>query len=99
MAGRIRAHDWARTPLGSVETWPQSLRTTVDNLLACGFPTVALWGRDLVQIYNDTCRALMGVKHPAGLGQPVRDCWPEVWHINGPIYERVWAGETLTFED
>ncbi len=24
---------------------------------------------------------------------------PEVWHINGPIYQRVWQGETITYED
>lgn len=29
-------------------------------------------------------RALMGLKHPQGLGQPTRECWPEVWHINEP---------------
>ncbi|MGO4387658.1 PAS domain S-box protein [Microvirga sp. 2YAF29] len=99
MARRIRAHDWTATPLGPVEAWPQSLRTAIDILLSSGFPTIALWGEDLVQIYNDRYRDLMGFKHPAGLGQPTRECWPEVWHINKPIYERVWAGETLTFED
>ncbi|NOG71610.1 ATP-binding protein [Roseicella sp. DB1501] len=41
----------------------------------------------------------MGAKHPGGLGQPTRDCWPEVWHINEPIYDRVWAGRTVTIED
>ena len=41
----------------------------------------------------------MGIKHPAGLGQQTRNCWPEVWHINGPIYDRVWLGETVYLED
>jgi hypothetical protein len=50
-----------------------------------------------VQVYNDTYCELMGVKHPAGLGQPTRECWPEVWHINRPVYERVWEGESLSF--
>ena len=99
MARLLREHDWAATPLGPIEAWPQSLRTTVDLLLANGFPMVALWGPDLVQIYNDGYARIMGQRHPAGLGQPTRLCWPEVWHINEPIYERVRAGETLTFED
>jgi PAS domain S-box-containing protein len=60
---------------------------------------VVLWGPELIQIYNDGYLALMGAKHPAGLGQPTQECWPEVWHINEPIYARVWQGETLTFED
>ena len=95
----IREHDWAATPLGPMETWPQSLKTTVDLLLASGFPMVALWGPDLVQVYNDGYARIMGPRHPAGLGQPTRACWPEVWDINEPIYERARAGETLTFED
>jgi len=99
MAERIRAHDWASTPLGAAETWTSSLRATVSLLLGCGFPMIALWGRDLIQIYNDGFRDLMGLKHPAGLGQPSRECWPEILHITGPIYERVWEGETFTFED
>ena len=99
MAERVRAHDWAATTLGPIEDWPQSLKTVVDLLLASGFPMVALWGPQLIQIYNDGYCDLMGGKHPAGLGQPTRECWPEVWHINEPIYERVLAGETLMFED
>lgn len=47
---------------------------------------VVLWGEQLVQIYNDVYCGIMGDKHPAGLGQPTRDCWPEVWNINEPIY-------------
>ncbi|CAO4137706.1 PAS domain-containing sensor histidine kinase [Methylorubrum aminovorans] len=99
MAGRIRAYDWTSTTLGAAETWPPSLKATISLLLGCGFPMIALWGPNLIQVYNDGYRDLMGLKHPAGLGQPTRACWPEVWHINAPIYERVWAGETLTFED
>ena len=99
MAERIRAYDWTSTALGAAETWPPSLKATISLLLGCGFPMIALWGPNLIQVYNDGYRDLMGLKHPAGLGQPTRACWPEVWHINAPIYERVWAGETLTFED
>lgn len=70
MARRIREHDWAATPLGPIDEWPQSLRSTVELLVAHGFPMVALWGPDLVQIYNDGYRVIMADKHPAGLGQP-----------------------------
>lgn len=99
MAGRIRTHHWAATPLGPIEGWPHSLRCAIDFILPAGFPMIVLWGDDLIQLYNDGYRALMGNKHPAGLGQPTRESWPEVWHINAPIYARVRQGETLTFED
>jgi two-component sensor histidine kinase/PAS domain-containing protein len=99
MVQRIREHDWARTPLGPVERWPAPLKSIVDLMLPCGFPMVVLWGPQLTQLYNDGYRVIMGNKHPAGLGQPTHQCWPEAWHINAPLYERVLAGETLKFED
>jgi hypothetical protein len=39
MGERVRTHDWAATPLGPVETWPQSLRTTLSSMLNSAFPT------------------------------------------------------------
>ena len=60
---------------------------------------VLLWGVDLVQIYNDGYRVIMGNKHPAGMGQPTAACWPEVWKFNQPISMRIWQGESLTLED
>ena len=99
MAELMRTRDWLRSPLGDSQTWPQSLRTAVELTLACSFPMIVLWGIELMQFYNDAYRDIMGVKHPAGLGQSTRDCWPEVWRFNEPIYRRVLDGETLTFED
>lgn len=95
----VNAHDWAATPLGPREHWTASLKAAVELILPNSFPMIVLWGRELIQIYNDAYREIMADKHPAGLGQPTRECWPEVWHINAPIYERVWRGETLTFQD
>ncbi|WP_414472493.1 PAS domain S-box protein [Microvirga sp. M2] len=99
MAERIRGHDWASTPLGPIEAWPQSLRTTVDLLLSGAFPMVVLWGAQLIQVYNDGYRDLMGIEHPQGLGRAAREWRPEAWHNDEPIYRRVRAGETLTFEN
>lgn len=99
MAALIRAHDWGTTPLGPISGWPQSLKTTVQLILDSPFPNIALWGPELIQIYNAGYRTLMGAKHPMGLGQPTQECWPEVWSINAPIYERVWQGESVSYED
>jgi hypothetical protein len=38
MGRLIRAMDWAKTSLGPIESWPQSLRTTVSLCLASNFP-------------------------------------------------------------
>ena len=34
MGKLIRSMDWSRNPLGPIESWPQSLRTTVSLCLA-----------------------------------------------------------------
>lgn len=99
MKGRCRRFDWASNSLGAVEQWPQSLKTTVTTILDSGFPNIVLWGPDLIQIYNDGYREIMGTRHPAGLGMRTRDCWPEAWSFNEPIYRKVFEGRSESFED
>jgi PAS domain S-box-containing protein len=95
-----RARDWASTPLGPVEGWTLSLRAAAGLVLASPVAMVVLWGRELAQIYNDGYREVMGDKHPAGVGQPTRECWPEVWDFNAPLYEGVLGrSESFTFTD
>lgn len=100
MRALCRTLDWAATPLGPVERWPASLRTAAGLVLAAPTPMIVLWGPELVQIYNGGYREVMGTKHPAGLGQPTRECWPEVWDFNAPLYRSVTErGESFTFTD
>ncbi|HYF65314.1 MAG TPA: ATP-binding protein [Herpetosiphonaceae bacterium] len=99
LAALCRTTNWGATPLGPANQWPHSLSTAVNIVLAADFPMIVLWGPDLIQVYNDGYRSLMGDKHPAGLGQPNQLCWPEVWHINEPLFARVFAGETLSFRE
>jgi signal transduction histidine kinase len=99
MRRRARVHDWAATPLGPVDRWPQSLRTTATTVLATDFPAILLWGPRLVQLYNDAYAPFLGVKHPTGFGTSAPSCWPELWPEVEPIVERVLAGETVTLVD
>ncbi|HEY8311171.1 MAG TPA: PAS domain-containing protein, partial [Gemmatimonadaceae bacterium] len=99
MRSRCREFEWGTTPLGPVERWPRSLKTIASAVLASAFPMIVVWGPELVQIYNDAYIPFLGAKHPWGLGRQTRECWPEVWAFNGPIYSRVRKGETVSFED
>jgi PAS domain S-box-containing protein len=99
MGALIRAHDWSATPLGPPGRWPQSLKTAVDLVLGSPLPMAVLWGPELVQIYNDGCAAMAGARHPRALGRRTRECWPELWEFNGPIYAAVLRGETRAFAD
>ena len=87
----IRSYGWGETPVGPVETWPQSLRTTVSIILRSGFPMFLWWGDDMIQFYNDAYRPSLGQsgKHPKALGQRGKECWPEIWHIINPLIEQV----------
>jgi signal transduction histidine kinase len=90
MARRIRALDWSHTTLGAVETWPQSLRTSVSTCLDCAFPIVLWWGPDLAILYNDEYLQIMGsAKASWALGQPGREVWKEIWGVIGPMLSQV----------
>src|SRR5256885_8855325 len=44
MGRLVRSMDWSKTPLGPIESWAQSLRTTVSLCLASNFPISLAWG-------------------------------------------------------
>jgi len=100
MGARVRALDWAKTPLGPIATWPQSLKTSVSTCLNSRFPLLIWWGPQLVKIYNDAYRPLICSKHPWALGSPGREVWPEIWNVIGPMLNQVMErGEATVSED
>jgi PAS domain S-box-containing protein len=100
MGARVRAFDWENTPLGSISSWPQSLKTTIDLMMASQLAMNLIWGPERILIYNEVHRAFMGTKHPGAFGRPGRDVWGEVWEAaEAAIHLRVFAGETVTLED
>ena len=107
MGALMRGLDWASTPLGPIEGWPQSLRTVASVCLSSRFPLLLLWGPELVMLYNDAFRPILGTtKHPAALGQRAVECWPEVWHVVGPMLlgvlatgQAIWSDDLLLLLD
>jgi PAS domain S-box-containing protein len=85
----IRAKDWSATPLGAVESWPQSLRSAVSILLPSKAQICLFWGPQFVVLYNDAYRPVFGLKHPQALGQPGSVAWREVWHVLEPLFRGV----------
>jgi PAS domain S-box-containing protein len=99
MGERIRAFDWSKTAIGSAETWSPTLRMMVRFLLANRFPLLLWWGPQYVSIYNDSYRPVLGTKHPWALGQPLRECWNEIWHILRPLVDTPFNGGPATWND
>ncbi|WP_380871815.1 PAS domain-containing protein [Sphingomonas sp. DBB INV C78] len=98
MAGRVRDFDWTRTPLGAIPGWSPELKMAVSTILASAFPSALVWGPDLVTIYNDGFRPILGAK-PDALGRSFAEIWQEAWAEIGPIARRAMAGESTFIAD
>jgi signal transduction histidine kinase len=99
MGELIRSTDWTKTPLGPIESWPQSLRTTVSLCLASNFPISLAWGPKHVQIYNDGYWPICGEKHPQAMGHDFSECWASAWPVIGEAFARALGGETSFLEN
>jgi len=96
MARLIRSFDWAKTGLGPISEWPQSMKTAVELALGTPVPVVMLFGSEGVLIYNDGYRDFAGKRHPQILGMPVLKAWPEVADFNQLVMDTCLAGGTLS---
>lgn len=99
VARLVKDFPWGTTPVGRVETWPQSLKTVTALLIHSPVPMVMLWGEDGVMIYNDAYSVFAGHRHPAVLGSNVREGWPEVADFNDHVMRTGLAGRTLAYQD
>ncbi len=90
MSELVQSFDWASTPLGPMESWPDGLKNTVRILLTSRFAMWMAWGPDLTILYNDSyARTTLGKKHPWALGKPAAEVWREIWKDIGPRIQRV----------
>ena len=102
-AGRMQelcsSFEWSDSSIGCPDDWGPGLRAAAALVLAAPTPMILLWGKDATQIYNDAYCALMGAKHPTVFGAPVRNSWPEGWHLDWDLYTRALAGESVMVHD
>lgn len=98
MGRRVARLDWSTTPLGPLDEWALPLRNAVATCLSSNFPVLICWGPDLIKIYNDGYGEMVGPdKHPAALGRPARDVWPEIWDEIGPMFDAVLSTGVATW--
>ncbi len=95
----LAAVDWAATPLGPPDGWPQSLRTAVSILLSSRFPMWMAWGPQLTFFCNAAYRRdTLGRKYPWALGRPASEVWAEIWGDIGPRIDAVLATGQATWD-
>src|SRR5262245_49692781 len=92
--------DWSKTPVGAVDTWPQSLVVALRIVLTSRYAMWLGWGPDLAFFYNDAyAHMTLGAKHPSSLGRPARDVWPEIWDDVRPRTETVMRTGVATWDE
>lgn len=81
MGKHVRETDWAATPLGAYETWPQSLRSFLSLVLNTKNIAALCWGPRQCLLYNDACGIALGDYHPEAFGCSM----PEALKGMGPV--------------
>jgi len=100
MGALMRTHDWSRSLLGPPAYWPDRLKAAIATCLASRFPMVVWWGPELLMLYNDAWQPILGeTKHPAGLGRPCAEVWPETWPIVRQQFEDALNGKATWSEN
>ncbi len=99
MGARMRERDWSKTSLGPTQQWPQSLKTAVRIMLTCRQAMFVWWGKELINLYNDAYKAIIGGKHPEALGQPASYVWREIWDQVGPRAESAMLKNEGTYDE
>jgi PAS domain S-box-containing protein len=100
MSGLMRQFGWEHTPLGPVETWPQSLKAVSRVLLTSRYAMWMGWGPHLTFLYNDRYGQMtLGKKHPWALGKPAREVWREIWPDIGPRIQKVLETGDATWDE
>ncbi|WP_020600097.1 ATP-binding protein [Spirosoma panaciterrae] len=99
-AALIRSFNWAETPLGPIDQWPQSLKTATNLMLNSRQPVWIGWGPSATFLYNDAYIPVLSLaKHPWALGKPAATVWEEIWDFCGPLADKVFHQGESSFVD
>lgn len=93
----INSFDWNGTALGAQDAWPANLKIILSLVLNTSLPMVIYWGKGNVALYNDAYAKLIGSKHPALLGRPLMDVWPERKAYFNQIVSSIYQKETIKY--
>jgi PAS domain S-box-containing protein len=95
----LREIDWTQTSVGAPQEWPWSLRVYLAMILERPSPTFIYWGEEFTQFYNLHSIELLGERHPAALGAPFEEPWPEANCLVRPGLQKVMAHGEVQVED
>jgi PAS domain-containing protein len=99
MLHRVSSFDWASTPAGPVDTWPEDIRSVSRTVLLSPAPTAVLIGRQGITLYNDAVRAAFGPDFEDALGKPVVEVLPHLADFYAKILADAFMGRASSFRD
>src|ERR1700733_1014487 len=100
MSRLVARHDWSKTSLGPIQSWPNSLKSAVNLMLNSQHPMWVGWGPEMTFLYNDAYISVLSLaKHPWALGRSMREVWAEIWGDVGALVEKVYAKGEPTYVD
>ncbi|MFS0771143.1 ATP-binding protein [Sphingomonas sp. 1P08PE] len=96
----IVERDWSGHPLGSPETWPDILKSTLSTVLNSPESMILAWGADeLTFFFNETYFPLLGPRLSWAMGAPFDRVWADAWVQAKPIIDDAFAGRSQRFVD
>lgn len=99
VAALLRDHDWSNSPLGEPDRWPVSLCVLMGVILASKQPMYLLWGAEQVMLYNDAYIPVLAGRHPASIGESIRDIWADSWSDISELIDRACQGQAVYMDD
>ena len=85
--------DWAATDLGPRDNWPHTLRLAVDLVLGSPAPSILVWGKQRVVVYNDAYAALAASRSVRAPGGNMPALWPAPLSSARDALDRALAGQ------
>jgi signal transduction histidine kinase len=99
MAAVINALDWCPNGLGTLESWPASLKCVLATVLGSPRPMYVLWGPELLFFFNDAYAPMLGQHQDGAMGRPFAQVWPELWGDFEPLLRQALSGQGSTYDN
>lgn len=99
MGRLIRETDWSATPLGSRESWPMALKSSLSLMLNSPESMYLVWGDALQLFFNDAYLINLPCAPEVALGAPIHLIWGQAWEQVRTIAQSALQGQASRFEN
>ena len=95
----LQTFDYRAGGMAPPEEWSPALRAAMKLMLDSAVPVRLAIGPEFRLFYNDSYIRFLAERHPAALGRPYFEVWPEIREATEPLLHRVMAGEPIFLQE